>query len=66
MDRRITEPGDPDPVFLIVVSRYFLLTPDSRLLWAGAQADAERIQIGSRAADPDGDGWIGVYHPRIS
>lgn len=40
--------------------------PLGRLLWAGAQADAERIQIGSRTSDPDGDSWVGLYHPRIS
>ncbi len=37
-----------------------------RLLWAGAQSDAERIVIGPIDADADGDAWCGMYHPRIS
>jgi len=40
--------------------------PLGRLLWAGAQADVERILTGGRMADPDGDAWVGMYHPRIS
>lgn len=40
--------------------------PLGRLLWAGAQADAERIVIGDATADADGDCWAGMYHPRIS
>jgi hypothetical protein len=40
--------------------------PLGRLLWSGAQGDAERIMVGDGAPDIDGDGWIGLYHPRIS
>jgi hypothetical protein len=40
--------------------------PLGRLIWAGAEDDAERIVIGGLAADPDGDAWAGMYHPRIS
>ena len=37
-----------------------------RLLWAGARSDVERIIVGGGSTDPDGDGWVGMYHPRIS
>lgn len=37
-----------------------------RFLWAGARCDAERIMVGSGDAAPDGEGWAGMYHPRIS
>lgn len=40
--------------------------PLGRLLWAGARSDAERIVIGPGDVAPDGDGWAGMYHPRIS
>jgi hypothetical protein len=40
--------------------------PIGRLLWAGAQGDAERILVGPSSADPDGSAWVGMYHPRIS
>lgn len=41
--------------------------PLGRLLWGGAQGDARRIVLGdSDRADPDGPGWAGLYHPRIS
>lgn len=40
--------------------------PLGRLLWAGAEGDAERILTGGPATDPDGDAWVGMYHPRIS
>ena len=36
-----------------------------RLLWAGARADVHRI-VPEAKADPDGNGWVGLYHPRIS
>ena len=38
-----------------------------RILWGGAESDAERI-IDGRAAnrDPDGSAWIGLHHPRLS
>lgn len=39
--------------------------PIGRLLWAGAEEDAERI-VTDGAADVDGDAWVGMYHPRIS
>lgn len=36
-------------------------------LWSGAESDAKRIINSKQApADPDGFGWIGLYHPRIS
>lgn len=38
-----------------------------RILWAGAAADAARIiDEGAGNTDPDGPGWIGLHHPRIS
>ncbi|MBI2571913.1 MAG: hypothetical protein HYV63_33295 [Candidatus Schekmanbacteria bacterium] len=40
--------------------------PLGRLLWAGAEGDAQRILTGDLTADPDGDAWVGMYHPRIS
>ena len=40
--------------------------PLGRLIWAGAETDAERIMTGNQSADPDGDAWVGMYHPRIS
>ncbi len=40
--------------------------PLGRLLWAGAQGDAERIVVGESPVDPDGPAWVGLYHPRIS
>lgn len=40
--------------------------PLGRLIWAGAEDDAERILTGELAADPDSDAWAGMYHPRIS
>lgn len=40
--------------------------PLGRLIWAGAEGDAERIMTSGLAADPDGDGFVGMYHPRIS
>ena len=43
-----------------------LNVPLGRLIWAGAERDAERIMIGAPSVDPDGDGWVGMYHPRIS
>lgn len=41
------------------------LLPLGRLLWAGGQADAERIVVGQRNTDPDGPGYVGLYHPKI-
>ena len=41
--------------------------PIGRCLWAGAHSDAARIVVSDRPdADPDGDAWVGLYHPRIS
>lgn len=40
--------------------------PLGRLLWSGAQGDAERIVEGDASQDVDGEAWIGLYHPRIS
>jgi len=40
--------------------------PIGRLIWAGAESDAERIVTGGPSADPDSDAWAGMYHPRIS
>ncbi len=38
-----------------------------RCLWAGAESDAARILISDAPqANPDGDAWVGLYHPRIS
>jgi hypothetical protein len=40
--------------------------PIGRLIWAGAESDAERILTGGPSIDPDSDAWVGMYHPRIS
>jgi hypothetical protein len=40
--------------------------PIGRLLWAGAESDAERIMTGDPSADPYSNAWAGMYHPRIS
>ena len=41
--------------------------PLGRCLWSGAQSDVERILVStSSKPDPDGDGFVGLYHPRIS
>lgn len=38
-----------------------------RLLWSGAQDDVNRILVSNDASpDPDGNAWVGLYHPRIS
>ncbi len=38
-----------------------------RILWAGAEADVGRIiDPGCTNTDPDGPGWIGLHHPRLS
>ena len=35
--------------------------------WAGAEADVGRIiDPGCTNTDPDGPGWIGLHHPRLS
>ena len=41
--------------------------PIGRCLWAGAESDVARILISDTAQpNPDGDAWVGLYHPRIS
>jgi hypothetical protein len=40
--------------------------PLGHALWAGARDDAHRILLGAADADPEGPGWVGMYHPRIS
>lgn len=38
-----------------------------RLIYAGAEAELERIIDSDKPdADPDGEDWAGLYHPRIS
>lgn len=38
-----------------------------RILWAGAEADVGRIiDPDCTNSDPDGPGWIGLHHPRLS
>jgi hypothetical protein len=38
-----------------------------RILWAGAEADVNRIMDPSSTnPDPDGPAWIGLHHPRLS
>jgi hypothetical protein len=38
-----------------------------RHLWAGAESDVHRLLSSKEtSADPDGSGWIGLFHPRIS
>ena len=41
--------------------------PFGRCLWAGAESDAARILVSDAAQpNPDGDAWVGLYHPRMS
>ena len=41
--------------------------PIGRCLWAGAESDVARILVSDAAQpNPDGDAWVGLYHPRIS
>ncbi len=40
--------------------------PIGKMLWAGAEKDAIRIVDGPIGKDPEGDAWVGLYHPRIS
>lgn len=41
--------------------------PIGRCLWAGAESDVARILISDAPQpNPDGDAWVGLYHPRIS
>ena len=41
--------------------------PIGRCLWAGSEADAARIIVSSKPnPDPDGEAFVGLYHPRIS
>lgn len=41
--------------------------PIGRCLWAGAESDAARILVSDAPhPNPDGDAWVGLYHPRIS
>ncbi|WP_428565596.1 MAG: hypothetical protein ACP59X_04745 [Solidesulfovibrio sp. DCME] len=38
-----------------------------RILWAGAEEDVARIvDPNCTNLDPDGPGWIGLHHPRLS
>ena len=37
-----------------------------RLLLSGAESDIARIMKPQGSQDPDGPGWIGLHHPRIS
>jgi hypothetical protein len=38
-----------------------------RCLWSGAESDVARIMSGDwPEPDPDGDAYVGLYHPRIS
>lgn len=38
-----------------------------RLLWSGAESEVERIMnTPDKEASPDGEQWVGLYHPRIS
>lgn len=38
-----------------------------RCLWSGAEPDAKRIvNPNIHVSDPDGQSWVGLYHPRIS
>lgn len=41
--------------------------PIGRCLWAGAESDAARILVSDAAQpNPEGDAWVGLYHPRMS
>ena len=41
--------------------------PIGRCLWAGAESDVARILVSDAPhPNPDGDAWVGLYHPRIS
>jgi len=41
--------------------------PLGRCLWAGAEWDVNRILVSDeKYPDPDGDAYVGLYHPRIS
>ena len=41
--------------------------PIGRCLWAGAESDASRIIVSNATnPDPEGDAYVGLFHPRIS
>jgi len=41
--------------------------PLGRHLWAGAEPDVARILVSEESdPDPDGDAYVGLYHPRLS
>jgi hypothetical protein len=41
--------------------------PLGRCLWSGAESDVARILVSDAPKpDPDGDAYVGLYHPRIS